>query len=405
MMHITKANKFEAYFMSLRAFNAPVSSLSLVSSIETAGLTEVRGQHRDAQVSSPHWTTYNFEVSGTHNYVADGIRVHNRCLEDFVTQQTLDALIAAGIVDEETHFIRKMANGQYIILTKEGERVTEGALEGHLLVKAIEVVSDYVQHVGHAVGSVFDDFGEYAQGALPGLVNRLMNGASVDEALDYYSADIISKMSIDTLARIFGADRISDLPKDPVARALVLQDPKFFETEIGGAVRGALSSALTMHILYGDNYTDAQYAQLFQNASVSFLVRQALQTQDWATQGAGNVQKFWDWTGAEELAPQLTPEAAAGAAAVSLLSDMFDGGIEDVGQALVNAAGAAAANYISKQVVSTLFTSNAGIFAAGGPISLVVGSVISGLISKLFGGLFKPKPPQNSLWMKIRMAL
>ncbi|WP_404404536.1 hypothetical protein [Pelagibacterium halotolerans] len=100
------------------------------------------------------WATYNFEVEGTHTYVAGGVRVHNRCLENVVTETTLNALVDAGIIDPDTDTIIQTESGQYLLFTQEGRHVTEGALEGQLLTQVIEVFSDYAQHVGDAIGSV-----------------------------------------------------------------------------------------------------------------------------------------------------------------------------------------------------------------------------------------------------------
>ena len=410
----------------LRDGNTVIAQARLVSySAETAGQYEqafsVASAGNVALAPAPidAWATYNFEVEGTHTYLAEQVCVHNRCLEHVVNEATLNALIEAGIIDPDSDTVIETESGQYLLLTEDGRIVTEGALEGHTLTKVIEVFSDYAQHVGHSIESVVSDTPQYLADALPHLFTALINGQDFEEAIETYGAHVVANMGIDGLARIFGLERLEELdfPVDENGQMQIPStlDPKFFETEIGAAIKGALVSATVMHILSGDDLTSEDYQQLALNHSVRFVVTQALQTQDWATLG-GVTEKFTDWFGFDEAAANLTPVAQAGAAAaVSLLVDLIDGGIEDVGQALGSAALAAGTSFLTSQVLAisvttTSGTSTLGVVAAesiasalglassavpiiGNIIGAVVGAVIGKLLGSLFGGLFSPPPP------------
>jgi Ca2+-binding RTX toxin-like protein len=347
------------------------------------------------------WGTFNFEVKGTHTYVAEQVRVHNRCLEQFVTRATLDALINAGIITEEDA-IYSEATGQYLVLTPEGALVTEGDLQGNLMVNIIELFADYTAHVGHAVTSVIDETGQHLSQALPGLIAALINGEDFEDAVESYAAQVVASMGVDMLARIFG---LESLPKDIHGNPIMPDpnDPKFFESEIGGAIKGALVSAVVMNILRGDDLTAEDYQQLAINHSVRFVVTQALQTQDWATVGQGVTEHIFDWFDMPDPNASLSLAGqAAAAAAVSLLVDLLDGGIEDLGQALGQAAIAAGTAYLSGMITKALIGSVVngvatpgifGVFLAGGPVGMIIGAVVSAFLGKLFGGLFSPPPP------------
>jgi Ca2+-binding RTX toxin-like protein len=372
-------------------------------SAETSGLYEqacsaaLSGNTVLALAPIDAWVTYNFEVNDTHTYIAEGVCVHNRCAESFVSETTLNALIRAGLIDE-TDTVLRAENGQYFIYTKEGRTVTESALKGHELVKVIEVFSDYALHIGDSIESVLRDTPQYFNDSLPSFITALANGQDFEAAAQIYGANIAANMGIDTLARIFGLERLKDFPKDANGRPIIPPGafPKFFETEVGAAIKGALVSAAVMRILSGKDISPEVYQQLALNTSVRFVVTQALQTQPWAL-SSDTVQKFTDWFGFESAAPTLSLEAAAGAAfAVSLLVDLFDGGIEDMDEALKSAAIAAGTSFLVNKILETTFiqTASQGINTALGAatnialpiIGAIVGAVISKIFSKIFGG-------------------
>ena len=136
------------------------------------------------------WTTYNFEVEDTHTYIAEGVCVHNRCLEHVVTGSTLDALTEVGIINPETDTIIQTESGQYLLLTEDGRVVTEGSLEGHTLTKVIELFSDYTKHIGHSIESVISDTPQYLADALPGLFAALVEGQDFEAAIEAYGISL-----------------------------------------------------------------------------------------------------------------------------------------------------------------------------------------------------------------------
>ncbi|GBE75901.1 hypothetical protein myaer87_31280 [Microcystis aeruginosa NIES-87] len=319
--------------------------------------------------------------------------------ENFVTESTLDALVQVGIIDPDSDMVIPTANGQYLIVTEDGRLVTEGLLEGHELTKIIKMVSDYVQHLEDSVQSVINDTPKYLEGALPQLVTALIDGHNFEEAVEIYATHVVVNMGVDGLSRIFGLERLEELdfPINPDTGQMVIPDtldPNFFETEVGGAIKGALVSAAVMQILYGDDLSSEDFQRLALNQSVRFVVTQALQTQSWATLGAVT-EKFTDWFGFEDSAVQLSLEAQAGAAAaVSLLVDLIDGGIEDFNAAVLNAGIASATFQLSSLATSGIVSilGLAGTFAVP-IIGAVVGVVIARAFGNLFGGNSSPPPP------------
>jgi Ca2+-binding RTX toxin-like protein len=328
-----------------------------------------------------------------------GYNLLSKYPENFISKSTLDTLVHLGIIDPGSEMVVPTANGQSLILTKDGRLVTEGLLEGHELTKIIEMVSDYVQHCEDSVQSVINDTPKYLESALPQLVTALIDGHDFEESVEIYATHVVVNMGVDGLSRIFGLERLEELdfPIDPDTGQMVIPDtldPNFFETEVGGALKGVLVSAAVMQILYGDDLSSEDFHQLALNQSVRFVVTQALQTQSWAALG-GVTEKFTDWFGFQDSAVQLSLEAQAGAAAaVSLLVDLIDGGIEDFNAAVLNAGIASATFQLSSiataGIVSTLGL--AGTFAVP-IIGTVVGVVIARAFGDLFGGNSSPPPP------------
>ncbi|MCA3234818.1 MAG: hypothetical protein INH06_21315, partial [Cupriavidus sp.] len=359
-------------------------------------------RHRPA----PRHRVYNFEVEGTHTYIADGYRVHNRCRGDFVSEITLNALERAGLIDREKDLIFKSSNGQYMVISEYGRIITEGAFKGQLFHKVLEVFTDYALHVGDSIESVLAEAPQYLQDALPNLFSALVNGQDFEAAVEVYAANIAANMGIDVLARIFGLERLKDFPKDANGNPIIPPgaDPKFFETEVGAAIKGALVSAAVMRILSGKDISPQVYQELAVNTSVRFVVTQALQTQQWATHG-DVVERFADWFDFDATAVKLSPAAQAGAAAAaSLLIDLLDGGIEDVEAALKNAAVAAGTTFLTNKILSTTVIDglSKGISSALGAtanIALpIIGAIISAAISKIFGKIFGRRPPPPPLF-------
>lgn len=368
-----------------------------------------------APVPTGSWGTYNFEVRDTHTYLAEQVCVHNRCLENFVTENTLNALVEAGIVSRDDAYYSE-STGQWLVRTPEGGIVTEGALEGQPIVKIIEVFSDFAEHVGHSITQVFEDIGGYLEGGLQGLFTDLLNGEDFETSVEAYTKTIVAEMGVDVLANIFG---LQDLPRDIHGNPTIpdLDDPKFFDTEIGGAIKGALVSAATMRLITGEKLTSEDYEHLALNHSVKFLVTKALQTQPWALNelipnNVANSKLFEGIFDHASGAPVLSLGAqSAASAAVSLLVDLFDGGIEDPAAALGNAAIAAGSTYLSGVVVGTYTSAAASGAAAGswsggllssslgnlgalaGPVGFLISAAIGVVLGKLFGELFSPPPP------------
>ncbi len=420
VLHATPGHPFQTptgEFKTLRelfAFGASNSELVLASgetvtaqatlitySAETAHLFEAAqalpalgNLAIDAQ-SANGWNTYNFEVEGNHTYVANGIRVHNRCSSLTVHQNALDALINAGLVGPGTDVeVIAVGDGTYVLLHREDKTIEDIAdFEGVGFAAFVEMITDTIDHIGDSVASVLDDTGDYLAGALPGLLASLINGQSLDDAAEAYAAQVIAEMGVDTLARIFGLERLNEIT-DADGNLLPITDPLFFETEIGSAIKGALVSSVVMSIVSGSDLDSEAYEQLALNHSVRFVVTQALQTQPWALVEGAIPQELFDWFGWEGAAPPLSAVGqGAAAAAVSLLVDLLDGGIEDVGAALGQAAIAAGTAYLSSLVTTAVVNT----FALAGSIVPIIGTVIGAVIGKilggLFGGLFSPPPP------------
>ncbi len=343
-----------------------------------------------AMASVRAWKTYNFEVEGTHTYLAENICVHNRCHSYAVTESTLNALIEAGVVAEDTHTIRDAGDGQYYIFADGNELVTQGDLEGHTLERVIEWFSDYAAHVSHSVQSVLDDTPQYLSAALPGLITALMNGQDFEEAVEQYAAEIVVNMGVDGLSRIFG---LESLPRDDdgIPMAPDVSSEGFFTTEIGAAIKGTLVSAAVMHIVQGDDLDEEAFQQLALNNSVRFVVTQALQTQNWATQG-DVVERFGDWFTEGAQPAQLSAGGqAAAAAAVALLVDILDGGIEDFGEAIQSAAIAAGTTYLTSVATPIVSAALQSTFQIIIPIP-ILGAIVGSLIGRLFGSLFGSDP-------------
>ena len=328
-----------------------------------------------------------------------GYNLLSKYPENFISESTLGTLVQLGIIVPDSEMVVPTANGQSLILTEDSRLVTEGLLEGHELTKIIEMVSDYVQHFEDSLQSVIDDTPKYLESALPQLITALIDGHNFEESVEIYATHVVVNMGVVVLSRIFGLERVEELdfPINPDTGQMVIPDtldPNFFETEVGGAIKGVLVSAAVMQILYGDDLSSEDFQQLALNQSVRFVITQALQTQSWASLG-GVTEKFTDWFGFQDSAVQLSLEAQAGAAAaVSLLVDLIDGGIEDFNAAVLNAGIASATFQLSSLatagIVSTLGL--AGTFAVP-IIGTVVGVVIARAFGDLFGGNSSPPPP------------
>lgn len=367
------------------AYSAQTSQL-----YESAATLAFSGTTALASVQRSAWATYNFEVIGTHTYIAENVRVHNRCLAHAVTSIELQALIDAGVISEETHLIVEGESGQHYVVSAEGAFVTSGALEGHTLVQVIGWFSDYAEHVSHSVQSVLDDTPQYLSAALPGLITALMNGQDFEDAVEQYAAEIVVNMGVDGLSRIFG---LESLPRDHDGNPVTpdVSSEGFFTTEIGAAIKGTLVSAAVMHIVQGDDLDEEAFQQLALNNSVRFVVTQALQTQNWATQG-DVVERFGDWfTEGTQPAQLSVGGQAAAAAAVALLVDIIDGGIEDFGEAIQSAAIAAGTTYLTSVATPIVSAALQSTFQIVIPIP-ILGAIVGSLIGRMFGSLFGSDP-------------
>ncbi|WP_371169765.1 M10 family metallopeptidase C-terminal domain-containing protein [Aliiroseovarius sp. 2305UL8-7] len=332
------------------------------------------------------WTTYNFEVEGTHTYIAEGVCVHNRCQQETVSERHYDALVEAGIIDDYGLTAVRTSDGKYVLVYPDGTIADPDKFGPDVPIShVIEVVGDYINHVGHAVESVVSDTGQYIGDALPGLLSSLVAGQSLDDAAEAAGAAILAHMGVDTIARIFG---LENFPTDRAGKPLPPEG--FFTSEIGAALKGALIQAATIQILTGD-FSSEDFEQLAQNHSVRFVVNQFLETQSWAV-GNGVTEEFLDWFdegGAVGGAELSEFGQAAATFAIDFITSLLSG--EDIGEALEGAAVAAATQYIANSLATALVGNVSGFSVLGIAINPV--AIVAAVLTTLFGKLFAPPPP------------
>ncbi|MGL1919994.1 MAG: cadherin-like domain-containing protein [Hyphomicrobiales bacterium] len=327
-----------------------------------------------------NWQTYNFEVEDLHTYIANDVCVHNNCEIHTVHQTTLDAYVAAGLIGEGTgYFAVKGPDGTYLILSKTGQTVKLGDFEGQALTDVFEVIQDVVEHVSNAVDDTLLDLPTYLTNLAPGFILDLVNGGDLDETAEIYAKQLAIQMGADALFKMFNLESIGKADWN---------NPLFFETEVGAALKGALVRMAVMAALHGENVGAADYIELARNESIKFAVTQVLQTQQWAI-GTLPAQDLFDIEGFAGSTPLSDVGLAAAAGAVSLFIGLLDHGLENLEVTIAEAAIAAASSYIGSAAGAAI---NTALGTVGGPIGLIVGSVIGGLVGNFLTDIFIPPP-------------
>ncbi|WP_189439026.1 calcium-binding protein, partial [Pseudovibrio japonicus] len=334
------------------------------------------------------FVTYNFEVEGTHTYIAGGVRVHNEStLEQHIVNQTqLGAL--QELFGDDLHVV-PIGDGTFIygidrnreLILNDGTVVTYGELA--------DQTNEMTASLGDILADTFSNIPGYIQNMAPGIIAELINGADLNDVAEKYATILAVNIGVDGLAKLFNLEG-AQIAIDPQNGLPIIDDIEFFDTVAGQEIKGAIVQFAVVAALSGKDMDGSDYAQLAANQSIKAAVSYVVKT--YAGNWAVDVVKYASVAdGAANEVVNLSPEgAAAVAAAVTFFSNLIDHGFDDFGQTLIETAVAAATTYIG-QVIGT------ALIPVLGPLGPIVGSVIGSLLSSLFGGLFSKLPPPPPL--------
>ncbi|EPR20198.1 hypothetical protein L907_27000 [Agrobacterium sp. C13] len=344
----------------------------------------LRKEENSDLTADRNWSTYNFEVEGTHTYVAGGIRVHNESTiaDHTISRQDADLLrdmfpaTQVGFIEKQDGNFLYFLDKNVEIVQLDGTRVKLGdyvpmALEGAAAVR--DALAD-------TVGSVPG----YLMSFAPQIIADLVMGGDLEKVAENYAIQLAINLGVDFLADTFGltGDKIGFTKTGGLP---VINSAKFFDTSAGQAVKGAVIQFAVVAALRGSEMKGSDWAKLAANTSIRYAVTEVVKQFDWAASSVP-VAMIAD-KGTILITPKLTPAGgAAVAAAVTFFGNLVDHGFKDFDKTIIQTAVAAGTTYIGQ-------TLGAALAPVLGPLGPILGGILGGLFGSLFGGRKLPPPP------------
>ncbi|MBP2597841.1 calcium-binding protein, partial [Agrobacterium tumefaciens] len=303
---------------------------------------------------SSEWRTFNFEVDGTHTYVANGIRVHN---DSLFLPQTNEAHLIDSII-ERLSFALFEGNAWKDIVLGSALRSF-----GTVAADAVFGEDDFSAELllGRYALNVVDSVGGYAGRA---LVSALIDDADIDPAL----ASALS---------IFAQEAGSNLAQ--------LAALEFLAANAGGTI--ALESQ-----------------QALDNSANGFNFGEIIASAGFAALGSYAGSQLADLL---DMDPELAALVAGPtqAAIVKVGDNIIAGNPWNLGvsSSMLNSLGSVAGTILANNIgnfdtyteqMGSNIGSNIGafIFSSLGPVGTFIGSLLGGLLGGLIGGVFGDDP-------------
>lgn len=297
----------------------------------------------------------------------------------------LDLLENAGVSDLFENYVAETSDGRKILIFgNEEEIVLPG--DGNPLIpirEFLEIIKSGISNFGEALEDSISSVPEIIQSLAPHIIADLINGDDLEAVAERYAIQAGVNLGADFIINQFG-EYI-----DPGVGA------QFFEGGAGGALKGAILQFAVTAALAGGDLEGSDYAKLALNTSVQSLVKYAITSQVNLPNPPLNLipaSKLDVFSNAPGLTtPPVPGVAAALAAAVTFVSNLFEKGFDDFGETIAQTTVAGATAAVGSAISLALW--NVAFPGFGFLIGGVASAVLGDVMNRIMGTNMPPPPP------------
>ena len=282
---------------------------------------------------------------------------------DYVLIETLNSFEEAfiiGIFEHLDHTVElyqasnetEIRDNKTYFLFDKNEKLTVGSsgleVTAEDLITAIQGVA---RNIIDGIGDGLNRIPQYLSQHSSQIVQDLINGGDLEEVAEAYATKIAVNTGLDSLFDILGieGERVATIDfgtRLPDGGSHVV-DAGLFDTEVGQAIKGAITQFAVTAAIRGSEFDSGDYAELATNTSIRSAISYVVQNNagDWA-----RLPKELTDIAADDafVEGQLSPQgAAAVAAATAFAINLISNGFEDIEDTIVDTAVIGATTYLN----------------------------------------------------------